>query len=657
MSAVAVSSQLPVFPNRKIALVGNPNVGKSVLFHRLTGHYVVVSNYPGTTVGLSHGNIKALENIPVIDTPGIVTFPARSEDEAVTAQVLLDENLQAVIQVGDAKNIRRTLHLTVQLAEMGVPLVLALNMFDEAQSRGLQIEAGKLSRLLEIPVIKTIATRGRGISDLLLALKYVPASKLQVQYPPVIEDALAKMQEYLPESLISKRALSLFWLCHDSVSAVWLSSHLSAEQLNALVDLRTNLELNLSHPTEDIIQNTREQFVDSLAHQISQKDINQGLSISGRLGRLATHPLWGLPILAVVLLAMYWFVGVFGAGTLVGWIEKDLFSGIINPWLTSQVGELIPWPFFRDLFFGQYGLWTMGMTYALALLFPIVVTFFISFGILEDSGYLPRLSVLSNRVFSWMGLNGQAVLPMVLGLGCVTMATMTTRIMNSKRDRILVTLLLALAVPCSAQLGVVMGLLAGISFVGTLVWLGVVLLVMFLIGWLAAQVMPGERQPLVVELPPLRMPVVSNVLIKTAARLEWYVKEALPLFIIGTFFLFVLDQVHILPKIIQALEPMVVNWLGLPSEAATAFLLGLMRRDFAATGLFVMRSDGILNPLQMVVAITTITLFVPCIASMFMMVKERGWKQGLAMIVFIFPFSVLVGGLLQRFLTYTGWLG
>lgn len=202
-----------------------------------------------------------------------------------------------------------------------------------------------------------------------------------------------------------------------------------------------------------------------------------------------------------------------------------------------------------------------------------------------------------------------------------------------------------------------MGLLAGISFVGTLVWLGVVLLVMFLIGWLAAQVMPGERQPLVVELPPLRMPVVSNVLIKTAARLEWYVKEALPLFIIGTFFLFVLDQVHILPKIIQALEPMVVNWLGLPSEAATAFLLGLMRRDFAATGLFVMRSDGILNPLQMVVAITTITLFVPCIASMFMMVKERGWKQGLAMIVFIFPFSVLVGGLLQRFLTYTGWLG
>jgi ferrous iron transport protein B len=299
----------------------------------------------------------------------------------------------------------------------------------------------------------------------------------------------------------------------------------------------------------------------------------------------------------------------------------------------------------------------MGMTYALALLFPIVVTFFISFGILEDSGYLPRLSVLTNRIFTTMGLNGQAVLPMILGLGCVTMATMTTRIMTSKRDRILVTFLLALAVPCSAQLGVVMGLLAGISFTGTLIWLSVVLMVMFLVGWISSRLMPGERQPLVVELPPLRMPVLSNVLIKTVARLEWYVKEALPLFIIGTLLLFVLDQLKLLPGMISALEPLVVEWLGLPAEAATAFLLGLMRRDFAATGLFVMESHGLLSPIQVVVSITTITLFIPCIASMFMMVKERGWKQATAMIIFIFPFALLIGGLLQRFLTFTGWLG
>ena len=421
--------------------------------------------------------------------------------------------------------------------------------------------------------------------------------------------------------------------------------------------MRANLETELGQPIEDAIHFTREKFVEQLAEKTSHAIQNRKTSFAIKLGKLATHPFYGLPILALVLYAMYWFVGVFGAGTLVGLIEEDLFSGIINPWLTSHVGSLIPWTFLRELIFGEYGLWTMGMTYALALLFPIVVTFFISFGILEDSGYLPRLSVLTNRIFTTMGLNGQAVLPMILGLGCVTMATMTTRIMTSKRDRILVTFFLALAVPCSAQLGVVMGLLAGISFTGTLIWLSVVLMVMFLVGWISSRLMPGERQPLVVELPPLRLPVLSNVLIKTVARLEWYVKEALPLFIIGTLLLFGLDQLKLLPGMISALEPLVVEWLGLPAEAATAFLLGLMRRDFAATGLFVMESHGLLSPIQVVVSITTITLFIPCIASMFMMVKERGWKQATAMIIFIFPFALLIGGLLQRFLTFTGWLG
>jgi len=648
---------LPLNNNSQIALVGNPNVGKSVLFHRLTGRYVVVSNYPGTTVELSRGSIKALQDVQVVDTPGIVSFPARSEDEAVTAQVLLNEKIQAVVQVGDAKNIRRTLHLTVQLVEMGLPLVLALNMVDEAQARGLEVDSAAISEILSIPVINTIATRGEGIMDLQTALKLIPQPTYRIDYPQAIEATLQEMEKVLPESPITKRALGLLWLSADQVSEQWLGNQLSAEQINSIISFRSSLEQTLEQPIDDVIHATREKYVDALAQKTSHAIKNKKVAFSVKVGHLATHPLYGLPILALVLYAMYWFVGVFGAGTLVGLIENDLFSGIINPWLTAHIGTLIPWTFFRDLIFGQYGLWTMGMTYALALLFPIVTTFFISFGILEDSGYLPRLSVLTNRVFTMMGLNGQAVLPMILGLGCVTMATMTTRIMTSKRDRILVTFLLALAVPCSAQLGVVMGLLAGISFTGTLVWLGVVLLVMFLVGWIAAKLMPGERQPLIVELPPLRMPILSNVLIKTVARLEWYVKEALPLFIIGTLLLFVLDQLKLLPGMIHGLEPIVVNWLGLPAEAATAFLLGLMRRDFAATGLFVMESHGLLSPLQIVVSITTITLFIPCIASIFMMVKERGWKQATAMTIFIFPFAILVGGLLLRFLTFTGWMG
>ena len=274
---------------------------------------------------------------------------------------------------------------------------------------------------------------------------------------------------------------------------------------------------------------------------------------------------------------------------------------------------------------------------------------------MEDSGYLPRLAALSNRLFEKLGLNGKAVLPMVLGLGCVTMATLTTRLMESKRERFLVTLLLALAVPCSAQLGVVMGMLAGISLTATAIWGGVVLLVLVAVGWLAAHLVPGERTPLLVELPPLRWPQASNVLVKTLTRLEWYVKEVVPMFLFGTALMFVLSKTGILERLVRAGEPLVAGWLGLPAEASSAFLMGFLRRDFGATGLFVMQSQGLLNPLQVVVAMVTITLFIPCIASVMMIAKERGWRMALGMFALIIPLALLVGGLLNRALLIIGW--
>jgi ferrous iron transport protein B len=650
-------SQPKLLPGNRIALVGNPNVGKSMLFHRLTGKYVMVSNYPGTTVEISQGNLQKIPGVVVIDTPGIVAFPPRSEDEAVTARVLLQEDLRTIVQVGDAKNLRRTLHLSTQLAEMGQPLVIALNMMDEARSRGLGVDTEKIAAALGVAVVATVATRGQGVDTLIDAVQLAQKSPLRLEYPAMIEAALSEIEPLLPAAPISSRSLALLWLSRDPGSGAWLEERLRADDLLTLRALRDSLDMDGSNQSAALIQDTRNAFVQTLAGEaMTEKHAGQ-VSTAVWLSHLATHPIWGLPVLAIVLYAMYWFVGVFGAATLVGLLEETLFGEYINPWVTANVEQLIPWPFLTQLLVGDYGLWTMGMTYALALLLPIVVTFFITFGILEDSGYLPRLAVLTNRMFSSMGLNGQAVLPMVLGLGCVTMATMTTRILNSRRDRVLVTLLLALAVPCSAQLGVVLGLLAGISLTAALIWGGVTMLVLFLVGWLAALLMPGVRSPLVVELPPLRLPVLSNVLIKTVARLEWYLKEAVPLFIIGTLLLFLLDWFNLLPGIIKAMEPLITGWLGLPPEAASAFLLGLMRRDFAATGLFAMESQGLLSPIQVVVSIVTITLFIPCIASLFMMVKERGWKMALGMVIFVFPFAMLTGGLLQRLLAWIGWNG
>lgn len=655
MAACHVVQQPNPYPGGKtVALVGNPNVGKSVLFHRLTGQYVMVSNYPGTTVEVSQGKLRKLEGVTLIDTPGVIGFPSRSEDEQVTERVLFNHDLRTVIQVGDAKNLRRTLHLTIQLAEMGLPLILALNMMDEARMRGLEIRTEVMERVFGIPIIQTVATRGSGIAEVERAIQAAKPVKLEIQYPAAIEQAIQKIEQMEFDSPVSKRAFSLLWFGQDPVCQKWVEENTPKSIRDELIKVRQDLIEKYPGGVDLILQASRENFIEKLVHD-SLRQAKSSISNATRLGHLTIHPVWGIPILLAVLYAMYWFVGVFGAGTLVGLLEEKLFGELINPWLIALSEKAIPWEIVRNFLVGEYGLWTMGVTYALALLLPIVLTFFIAFGILEDSGYLPRVAVLSNRLFSTIGLNGQAVLPMVLGLGCVTMATMTTRILNRPRDRILVTLLLALAIPCSAQLGVVLGMLAAISFSAALIWVGVIFLVLMLVGWLASKVLPGERTPLIVELPPLRMPVFTNVIFKTLARLEWYIKEAVPLFLLGTIILFVLDTVHLLPALIETLKPVVTGWLGLPAEAASALLMGFLRRDFAATGFFVMQSQGHLSDLQALVSITTITLFIPCIASVFMMVKERGWKIGLGMVAFILPFSILVGGLLMRLLSSLGW--
>jgi len=307
-----------------------------------------------------------------------------------------------------------------------------------------------------------------------------------------------------------------------------------------------------------------------------------------------------------------------------------------------------------DLIVGQYGVVTMAFTYAIAIILPIVSFFFIFFSFLEDSGYLPRLAVMVDRIFKMMGLNGKAVLPMVLGLGCDTMATMTTRILESRKERVIVTLLLALGVPCSAQLGVILGMLGAVSFKATVLWAFIVLLVLFLVGLLASRVLPGQSSDFILEIPPMRMPQLSNMLLKTLVRVEWYLKEAVPLFIVGTLILFVLDKVNALVAIQNAAAPVVVGLLDLPPKAAEAFIIGFLRRDYGAAGLLSLQRDGMLDPVQVVVALVTMTLFVPCIANLLMIVKERGLKAAFWMTVFIFPFAILVGAIVNFAIRFLG---
>jgi ferrous iron transport protein B len=571
-----------------------------------------------------------------------------SEDEKVTRDILLTDKAGVVVQVADTKNLRRGLLITLQLAEMSVPFILDLNMDDEARSRGIVIDQHRLSQLLGIEVVKTVAIRRSGIDKLLKGIQHPRPSIIEVRYDDAIEGGARDISSLLPDAYIARRALALMILSGDESLSGWLHANMQDHVIAEIERIRQAVQSKFNNSLGYLINQRRMKKADEiLAQVLTRHEAGKSSAVAFNIGRLSMHPVYGLPILLAVLYIVYQFVGVLGAGTAVNFLEKTVFGVYLNPWAVKLVHFILPVPFLQEMIVGDYGLFTMALTYAIAIVLPIVGFFFIAFGLLEDSGYLPRLAVMVNRVFKIMGLNGKAVLPMILGLGCDTMATLTTRILETRKERILVTLLLALGVPCSAQLGVILGLVAGLSGLATFIWLGTLLAVILLVGYLAAKVIPGDPSDFVLELPPIRVPQLTNIMVKTLARVQWYLKEAVPLFMLGTFLLFIGHKVGALAYIQAMTDPIVVNFLGLPSRAAEAFVIGFLRRDYGAAGLFMLAKEGLLDPIQIVVSLTVMTLFVPCIANFFMMVKERGMKTALSMTAFIIPFAFGVGGVLN----------
>ncbi|UCF80823.1 MAG: ferrous iron transport protein B [Acidobacteriota bacterium] len=645
-------------PESRVLLAGNPNVGKSVIFGLLTGRYAIVSNYPGTTVEVARGEgTLNRRRVTVVDTPGINSLLPTSEDERVARDILLAGGCDAVVQVADSKNLSRALLLTLELGEMGLPVVLALNMADEARSRGIEIDARRLGERLGVPVVSTVAVERKGVGALVAALPDARVPRLSAHYPKPIEEALRQAEETLPFAG-GRRAVAAMALAGDETLAPWLKKNLSPEARLRLAGLRTRMERRYDEPVASLLHRARLEAVERLAAEyVVRSGKVRASGPAARLGAAAMHPVYGLGVLALVLAGMWLFVGGLGAGVLVGLLENTLFGKFINPAAVWLFERLAPWALVRELFVGEFGLITMGVTYSVAIILPIVATFFLAFGILEDSGYLARLALMMNRLFRLMGLNGKAVLPMVLGLGCDTMATMTTRILETRRERLITTLLLVLAVPCSAQLGVIAAMMAVLPLPALFLWLAVVLGVLVSVGWLAARVLPGKGSDFVLEVPPMRRPTLSNIAVKTLGRVEWYLKEAVPLFLIGTAIVFAFDKLRVLGFLREAGAPVVQSFLGLPAAATDAFVMGFLRRDFGAAGLFVLLEKGALGPAQALVAIVVITLFVPCVANFLMAIKELGLRAGVLIAMFVFPLAVAVGGAVRAMLHATGWLG
>ena len=641
----------------KVIIVGGPNVGKSLLFNRLTGRYVTVSNYPGTTVEIARGRSKEpAEGFEIVDTPGMYSLSPITEEERVACEVLLRERARAVVHVVDAKNIERMLGLSLQLAEAGLPVVVALNMADEARALGIRIDAGKLERLMGIPVVETVATTGEGIQDLARRIAEVrPAARVRLDYGPALEKSIVEVGRKLGEcSGISVRTRALLLLLQESLEeSGWIvdaSPGAETEGLAALVAQgRDALEHSVAYHVTLAVRREAERII---AGAVTFPP-GGASRFRERLSRLCMHPVAGVPMLAAVLyLGLYKFVGDFGAGTLVGFLEGRVFGEHVNPWVNGLVNGFVPWPLVRDLIAGDYGIITLGLRYAVAIILPIVGTFFVAFSILEDSGYLPRLAMLVDRVFKKIGLNGRAVIPIVLGFGCDTMATMVTRTLETRRERIIACFLLALAVPCSAQLGVILGLLAGHPY-ALAAWAGVVSGVFLLAGLLAARLMPGQGPSFYMELPPLRLPRIGNVAVKTYTRIVWYFKEVLPLFVLASVLIWLGRATGLFEVLVNWLKP-VVNLIGLPDDAAVAFLFGFFRRDYGAAGLYDLHKGGAMTGNQLAVAAITLTLFLPCIAQFLMMKKEHGTKLAFVMGVGIFILAFLVGGLVNLLLNITG---
>jgi len=472
-------------------------------------------------------------------------------------------------------------------------------------------------------------------------------------YCDPLEIALEQIEGLLSRDYgISKEAIALL-LMQDDSEINDLVKKREPEAFEKISGLIIKTKESYNQPLSYIINLRRQEEANRIVSRAVTLPEKQRPRFLEKLGLILMNPFFGGPILLFVLyFGLYEFVGKFGAGVLVNFLENVVFGKFINPFMIKLFDRILPWRVIHELFAGEYGIFTLGIRYAVAIIFPIVATFFIAFSIIEDTGYLPRLALLIDRLFKKIGLTGRAVIPMVLGFGCATMATMVTRTLPTKRERVIATLLLALAVPCSAQLGVIFALLEGHPK-GLAVWILVLIAVFLFTGFLASRILPGERPTFYMEVPPLRLPQLSNILIKTYTRVKWYFLEIFPMFILASIMIWV-GQITRLFDLLVWLLSYPVRLIGLPDKAAVPFLFGFFRRDYGAAGLYDMKKAGLLNGAQLVVATVTLTLFLPCIAQFLITIKERGIKTGIAISLFVFLFSFSIGFLVNWMLVSFG---
>jgi ferrous iron transport protein B len=629
-----------------VLVAGGANVGKTSVCLGLAKKniYTAGSTSEELTVNKEEFTLKGVK-INLLDPPGFNNLINVSEDELKTKEILLKNKSDIILHVANARHLFRSILTAIQLIEFDLPVVMALNMIDEAEKFGNKIDTKILSEQLGIDIFETKANEGDGIDALKKSLLSVKKSDLIIKYNPKIEDSLAKIKKIVEPELKFSRGLGILVLIDDSFTLDWVKKNLSHEKLKKLRAIKRSMKGDVAL----MVMNTKTNHIERILDNTLVKEDIKKIEVLEKIGILSIHKVYGVIILGLILTLLYLFVGRLGAEYLVDFFDGTIFNKFINPVFIKSAGY-IPSDFIKEALVGEYGMLTMGVRTALAVILPIIATFFFAFSFLEDIGYMPRLSVLLNRAFKRIGLNGRAMLPMILGFSCVTMATISTRVLEERKERLIAILMLTLVIPCSAKLSVIIAILAPVSFMGVLIIIAVLFSLMLVTGYISSKMISGSRSDFIMEIFPLRIPGIKALLFKTYKRSKWFLDEALPFFIYGTFCLFLMDKMGMLTFLERLCSPVIVDFLNLPPKFTEAYLLGFFRGE---AGIIILRDlavSGQLSNLQIVVSVLVIILAIPCLTNILVIIKEYGLAFGLFLVALIMPLSILIGGVVNLIL-------
>lgn len=632
-----------------VAVIGNMNVGKTTLFAQMCGRKTTSINIPGNTVSIQAGRIKGTDKT-AFDTPGICSIFSHNEDERTSRDIMLpqkiDYDFQGVIVMADVKHMKRSIAIALQYAEYGLPMLLDINMIDEAASRGIEIDFDKLSEILGIDVCTTIAREGIGVQKVISSLSNMrPANKL-IEYPDWIKQYLEIVEKLLKSAKISPRAIGILLLAGDIGIEEHVERRFGTGMLEQLKDLAEEYRKEEPLSCSIILTNLYNKKAEQIIKRTQKIKPHIKNPFIVKFGDWCTQLSTGIPIAVTILYITYLFIGSFGATFLVDTIGSSVFDGVLIP-LTAEIVSPIPSAFIRDMFVDpDFGILPTGVFLALGLVLPVLFCFYIAFGMLEDSGYLPRLSILLDKLLKKMGLNGKGVIPLVMGFSCVTMAILTTRMLDTEKEKNIATFILLLGMPCAPLLAVMFIILGKMPLSATITVFGLIFIQILFAGFIANKILPGVQTPLLMEIPPMRLPKPIQILKMSASKTYFFMKEAVPIFILASFCVFLFERVGGLAALERVLEPIISGFMGLPVKSVQVFIKTLIRRESGATE--IEHLSSIYDNVQLVVNLLVMTFLSPCVNAIIVLFKERGSKAAIAIMGTVMVYAVLIGSIVNH---------